>query len=77
MKVTNSSTNTRGETMDDLYKLRGLLEELSHAVPPGDRYEMLRYLIGMAELEVSDLSAPLRPHRRKRLNPEYRRDSEL
>ncbi|CAN7505374.1 hypothetical protein [Pararhizobium sp. LjRoot238] len=63
--------------MDDLYKLRGILAELSHAVPPGDRYEMLRYLIGMAELEVSDLVAPLRPDRRKRLNPEHRRDAEL
>jgi len=63
--------------MDDLYKFRGILAELSQAVPPGDRYEMLRYLIGMAELEVAELTAPVRPHDRKRLNPEHRRDAEL
>lgn len=63
--------------MDDLYKIRGLLAALSQAVPPGDRYEMLRYLIGMAELEVSDLVAPLQSVRRKCLNPEHRRDAEL
>jgi hypothetical protein len=63
--------------MDDLYKIRGLLAELTRAVPAGDRYEMLRYLIGMAELEVSDLIAPKRRDRWKRLNAEHRRDAEL